>query len=85
MPQRPGKLRVLVQRQILLCTGGELVRFETVEAHQPIGLIKPVLADERNLLQRQRWVSMRDGAECRVVGAPQTVGFIKISRLFQQD
>ena len=42
--QRPGEFRIDVERQHAGGLVDDLVRVETVEAHQPVGLVEPVLA-----------------------------------------
>ena len=49
--------------------GDDLVVREAVEAHQPVGLVQPVLAHQRRRLQRQRARRIGDRAEGRVVDA----------------
>ncbi len=41
--QRPGELRIDVQRQHAFRLFDDFVRIEAVEPHQPVGLIKPML------------------------------------------
>src|SRR5690349_5893710 len=53
VPQRPGKLRVDVERQHPGAAIDDLCRLEAVEAHQPVGLVKPVLAQQRRSGERQ--------------------------------
>jgi hypothetical protein len=51
MGQRPGQLGVVLQRQEARL-GDDLVGAETVEPHQPVGLVEPVLAHQRRGLRR---------------------------------
>ena len=51
----------------------DLVVAEAVEAHQPVGLVEPVLAHQRRRLQRQGARRIGDRAEGRVVDALQPV------------
>jgi hypothetical protein len=56
--QRPGELRVDIERQhagrSVGGRGHDLVVLEAVEAHQPVGLVQPVLAHQRRRGKRQR-------------------------------
>ena len=53
--ERPGELGVDVERQHAVVVGraDDLRRREAVEAHQPVGLVEPVLAHQRRALERQ--------------------------------
>ncbi|MNV44161.1 hypothetical protein D3C71_1359100 [compost metagenome] len=76
--QRPGQLGVHVQRQhALLRCRHDLVVGEAVKAHQPVGLVQPVLAHRGWRGQRQGAGRVGDGAEGRVVHAPQPVHAIQ--------
>ena len=45
MPQRPGQFRIDVQRQHAAAPSSTIsLDVEAVEAHQPVGLVQPVLA-----------------------------------------
>ena len=79
--QRPGQLRIHVERQhaarppptISSCR-------KAVEAHQPVGLVQAVLAQQRRRLQRQRARRIGDRAEGRVVDALQPIGAVQTWR-----
>ena len=78
--QRPGQLGVHVQRQhaglaawVALAGRHDLVVGEAVKAHQPVGLVQPVLAHRGWRGQWQGAGRVGDGAEGRVVHAPQPV------------
>ena len=51
MPQRPGELRVDVERQHAGGLIDDLAGIETVKPHQPVGLVEPVLAHQRRRQQ----------------------------------
>jgi len=71
---RPGELGVHVQRQhAVLACGHDLAMREAVKTHQPVGLVEPVFAHGGRRDQRQRARRIGDGAEGRVVHAPQPV------------
>ena len=50
---------------------GDLLRAEIVEAHQPVGLVEPVLAHQRRALERQHRAGVGDRAEGRIIDAAQ--------------
>ena len=76
--QRPGQLGVHVQRQHAHLRGGnDLIVGEAVKAHQPVGLVQPVLAHRGRRGQRQGARGVGDGAEGRVVHPPQPVHAIQ--------
>ncbi len=76
MGQRPGQLGVHGQRQHA-AGRDQLMLLEAVEAHQPVGLVQPVLAHQRRGLRGQARAGMRDGAEGRVVHALQLVAAVQ--------
>ena len=79
MRQRPGQLGVDVERQhAVRGRRRDLVGLEAVEAHQPVGLVQPVLAHQRRRLQRQRRGGIGDRAEGRVVDALEPVGAVQL-------
>src|ERR1700761_6983677 len=53
MAQRPGEFRIDVERQHA-GVSNDFVDAETVEAQQPVGLVKPVLADQGRGGERER-------------------------------
>ena len=78
--QGPGQLGVVLQRQHALAGGArghQLAGLEAVEAHQPVGLVQPVLAHQRRGDQRQLGAGVGDGAERRVVDAAQAVAAVE--------
>ena len=44
--QRPGKLGVDIQVEVGLAFRGDFIHFVSVEAHEPISLVKTVLTDQ---------------------------------------
>ena len=50
---------------------------EAIEAHQPVGLVEPVLAHQRRLLQRQRRRRIRDRAEGGIIDAAQMIAAVE--------
>ena len=46
MPQRPSEFRIDVERQHAGLPVDDFAGIETIEPHQPVGLIKPVLANQ---------------------------------------
>ncbi len=75
--QRPGELRIHVQRQHAVIVIDDLVGVEAVEAHQPVGLIQPMLADQRRGAQRQRTAGIGDRAEGGVIDTLEIVGPVR--------
>ena len=71
--QRPGQLRVHVERQVAGGVRGQFRRLEPVEAQQPVGLVQPVLAQQRRGARRQRGRGVGDRAERREVHSSQLV------------
>ena len=47
VPQCPGEFRIDVERQHAGGLIDDLIDVETIEPHQPVGLIKPMLPDQR--------------------------------------
>ena len=54
MPQRPRQFGVDIQIEPGRLLVGDLLGTESVEPHQPIGLIKPIFAHERGFVQRRQ-------------------------------
>ncbi|MOA00514.1 hypothetical protein D3C78_1198830 [compost metagenome] len=78
MLQRPGELRVDIEIEHAIAPDrGYLTDVEAIKAIQPVGLIKPVFTHERRLDERQVLRRIRNGAEGRIINAPQTVAAIK--------
>ena len=71
--ERPGELGVDVERSMPSRVGRalHLRRREAVEAHQPVGLVEAVLADQRRALQRQHGARVGDRGEGRIIDAAQ--------------
>src|SRR6185312_2404353 len=78
MPQRPCEFRIDVKRQHARLPVDDFAGIETIEAHQPVGLIKPVLANQRRRPQRQRAAAVRDRAERGIIDALELVGAVEI-------
>ena len=57
----------------------DLAGIETVESHQPIGLIEPVLAHQRRGDQGQRTAGIGDRTERGVIDALELVGAIEMA------
>lgn len=70
--QRPGELWIDVERQHGAVVD-DLADVKTVEPHEPVGLVEPVLAQQWRLYQRQRAAGIGDRAEGGVIDAPQPV------------
>ena len=73
MLQRPGELRVDVERQIaaLFRRARHLARGIAVKAHHPVGLVEPVLAEQRRADERQHGARIRDRRESRIIDPAQ--------------
>ena len=67
--QRPGELWIDVERQHRAVVD-DLTDIETVEPHQPVGLVEPMLAQQGRLNQRQSAAGIGDRAKGGVVDAP---------------
>ena len=68
--QRPGEFWVEIKIEVGQLGGEDFRGLETVETHQPIRLVKPVLADEGWGFERQDARRLGDGAEGGVIDAP---------------
>ena len=79
MLQGPGKLWVDIKRQhtVRLRRIDHLLRGKTVKAHQPVGLIQPVLTHQGWTLQRQNSTRIGNRAERRIIDTPQTKSVIQ--------
>ncbi len=77
--QRPGELRVDIEREHTRCVGGanDIGRLKAVKAHQPVGLIEPVLAHQRRALEGKHSACVRNGRESRVIDPPEREPFVK--------
>ena len=76
--QRPGELRVDGEVEHAVAAAGQDFRLrKAIEAHQPVGLVKPVLAHQRRLLQGQGRRRIRDRAEGGIIDAPQMIAAIE--------
>src|ERR1700722_3599072 len=72
--QSPSELRVALEVEHAVARSfKDFLRCKAIEAHQPVGLIKTVLAHQRRAAQREALRSMRDRAEGGIVDAPQAV------------
>ena len=80
MAQRPGELGVHVQRQHAILDADDLAGIETVEPHQPVGLVEPMLADQGWCAQWQRTAGIRDRAEGGVIDPLQFIGAVQVGR-----
>ncbi len=67
--QRPGEFWVEIKIEVGQLGREDFRGFETVETHQPIRLVKPVLADEGRGFDRQVTGRLGDGAEGGVIDA----------------
>ena len=54
MPQCPRQFRIYLQIEIGICIIYNLIYFKLIKTHQPICLIKTVLANQRRLLQSRQ-------------------------------
>ena len=78
VPQRPGELWIDVERQHAFGLVDDFAGGKTVKPHQPVGLVEPVLADQRRRRQRQSAAGVGDRAEGGVVDALQLVGAVEV-------
>jgi hypothetical protein len=79
--QRPGELGV--HGEIEVAARRDLLGRELVEAHEPVGLVEPVLAQEGRLDQRKLGGRVGDGREGGVVDALEPVGAVEAGRGLQ--
>ena len=76
--QRPRSLGIEVKRQHAAGLRRNLVGGKAIEAQQPVGLVQPVLAQQRRRLRGQRGRGVRDGAEGRVVHALEAIRAVQL-------
>ncbi len=81
--ERPGELGIDVERQVAVGLGRlhHFDRLVAVEPHQPVGLVKPVFADQRRAFQRQHRAGIGDRREGAVIDAAQAEIVIQPARL----
>jgi hypothetical protein len=67
----PRELGIDVEIEVWIVLGSDLVDVVTVEAHEPVGLVEAMLADERRGLEWETGGGVGDGAEGGVVNAAE--------------
>ena len=65
----PGELGVDVEIEVRVVLGGDFMDVESIEAHEPVGLVEAVLADEGRSFEGEAGGGVWDGAEGGVVDA----------------
>lgn len=77
VPERPREFRIDVEIEERTLLADDLAGGESVMAHEPVGLVEPVFADERRGFGRKDAGGVWDRAEGRVVDALQPVGTVE--------
>ncbi len=78
--QCPGELGIELQIEVRVLARQEFTDVKAIEAQQPVGLVKAVLADKRRRLDGQQHTGLGDGAEAAVIHAAQAVIAVKLIR-----
>lgn len=74
----PGEFGVELEIEVGVFRGEDFRGFEAVEAHEPIGLIEAVFAEERWWLEGEDFGGLGDGAEGGVVDAAEFVVSVEV-------
>ncbi len=83
VPQGPGQLGVRLEVQVGLLRADQFAGGEAVEAHEPVGLVEAVLADQGWRCLGQQRVGLGHRAECRVVHAFEPVSAVQAAGGFE--
>lgn len=78
--KRPGELRVDIEIEVWLLSGRDFIYGVAIETHEPVGLIKTMLAHERRSFERESCRGIRNRAESGVVDTAELEISVKVSR-----